>query len=1098
MSFLKNTVSLLAVFCVVPAAFGATARPSVLNTAMAVSATGAARRMPTMTSYITGSTGGVTNNNNGNSGSSSLLDSIECIDAYTECIKSEDACGEDLSECTTNILFHGKMPQCVSTLAQCSAGGINDLFGTSVVTSLSNVQSYTEDGEVERYTYPTDGSVLGQMIISAAIENQYDTQTCVKRYMSCLNKDSVCGADFELCTDEREFRKQALFCDSTLARCQADGVRELFGVSTWSPHKTKDSQISSGSRVSTAIEDGAALAAMNAVSTCYKVVEQCFLGACSANPLRCLEGSTLNALTAANAVAADGITIKLSNDSAPSTPTDVNRYLRTSCQDTIGANKFCHMTFLGKNPSKKDLADVEVQSEVFDEAIAERKPYVQSKIQDLMTQFDKRAKDKCVETIRSCAMRSCGEGVGSVCYSQVFGDTSKSIAGTATRPEIKTACESVVDTDVNCQYAYASVSDTAYSYNYIQNSVFDTLFPEYDSDATNADPIGVVASLNASLSTSYNAAALAQMKKQCQTVATSCVKSMCGTDYQNCYRNRTDILSSLTDTGDAAFDKSMNKVGGVLDYTIVLGLCMNTVKNADVCDEHLKIQKAKVKLNNTTDNVWGAQTSVRDGWVDAGGAKSVEVAEGIQATDDNGNPLCTNSKGMQGICYEVTADGDIYNDPVYISIDLYQTNQAATSLFRELLTDLEHEAQAKYNAKLTKQQNMCLSMNAGGIVGAKDTGSTFMWAKLKNGKVPSDYSMNGLTDSQIVASNDLYGSFCRVRVTLQSTDPTVSEWLNGTEGQKYSTRYFAAGDAFTCGSWIPVGNEGSCHDDKTAGIRKCNGGSGLRGLAQKVGEATYTYDKQKSDTILQTMLPVVGLLGGGIGGAYLGAGIEDGSVFGGLTGKKSTKSDSKKAKSANDRCSNAVKYAKKEMDKSEPSLSSVQGYAKVAAEELEDMDKELYKKVDYWPDGMETSITPATPATDSRGNTEYWCGAANDNGTKTTEKQQCVGKIPWTKAKSQILAVLNELENKCEDAVEDEDADAKKKKGAAAAGAVTTGVISSVLTWGVTRSIIDAQRTKEQQAAIDEFMNSLGSKINCVVGGEPLAVYGDVVVTSME
>ncbi len=1104
MSFLKNTVSLLAVFCVVPAAFGATARPSVLNTATAVSATGAVRRvaMPTMTSYITGSAGGVTNNNNGNSGSSNLLDSIECIDAYTECIKSEDVCGEDLSECTTNVLFHGKMPQCVSTLAQCEPDGVDALFGTKNVTDLSfydsnNSAEYdAEDGEVIRYTYPTDGSVLGQMIISAAIENQYDTQTCVKRYMSCLNKDSVCGADFELCTDEREFKKQALFCDSTLARCQADGVRELFGVSKWSPHKMgADGKIEGSSRVGVAIKDGADLAALNAVSTCYKVVEQCFLGACSANPLRCLAGSNLSTLTAANDIAADGITITLSNDSAPSTPTDVNRYLRTSCQDTIGANKFCHMTFLGKNPSKKDLADVDVQSEVFDDAISERKKYVESKIQDLMTQFDKRAKDKCVETIRSCAMRSCGEGVGSVCYSSVYGaNGGNTIAGPATRPDIKTACESVVNTDVNCQYAYSTVIDNGvYSYNYIQNSVFDTLFPEYAADKTNNDPIGVIGSLNSSLSTSYNAAALAQMKKQCQSVATSCVKSMCGTDYQNCYRNRTDILSDLTNTDNAKFDTSMNKVGGVLDYTIVLGLCMNTVKNADVCDEHLKIQKAKLDLEKTTENVWGTQSSVRDGWIDAGGAKKFEEGM-VHSKDENGADLCTNAAGDQGVCYDVDANGDVFNKPVMISADLYKTNQATTSLFRELLVDLEYEAQAKYNAKLTKQQNMCLAANSGGVVGAGDMGSTFMWAKLKRGKVPADYSMNGLTSDQIVPSNELYGSFCRVRVTLQSTDPTVSEWLNSTEGQKYATRYFAAGDAFTCGSWIPVGDEGTCHDDTAAGIRRCKGGSGLRGLAQKVGEATYTYDKQKSDTILQTMLPVVGLLGGGIGGAYLGAGIEDGSVFGGLTGKKSTKSDSKTAKTANDRCSNAIDMAKTKLAEANPSLESVRSLAKTAADELEDMDKVVYKNLEYWPDGMTTTVTETISKGEGE-QTKYYCGGTEVN---TKVPARCVGDKLLADARTEITPILNRLEGYCESAVEDEDANAKKKKGAAAAGAVTTGVISSVLTWGVTRSIIDAQRTKEQQAAIDEFMDSLGSKINCVVGGDSIAVYGDTLVTSME
>ena len=113
MAFLKNTISLLAVFCVVPTAFAATARPSIMNTAMAVSANGAVRRMPTPSVRSASGTTTTTTTTS----SSSLLGNVECIDAYTECIKAEDACGSDFSECTTNVLFHAQMPECISTLS---------------------------------------------------------------------------------------------------------------------------------------------------------------------------------------------------------------------------------------------------------------------------------------------------------------------------------------------------------------------------------------------------------------------------------------------------------------------------------------------------------------------------------------------------------------------------------------------------------------------------------------------------------------------------------------------------------------------------------------------------------------------------------------------------------------------------------------------------------------------------------------------------------------------------------------------------------------------------------------------------------------------
>lgn len=1058
MSFLKKTIGVLSVFSLIPAAYAVTARPSVLNGSTS-------RRMPTMTAYINGAvnTGTTTTTT-----TSSLLDNTECIDAYTECIKSDDACGSDMSECTTNVLFHGKMPQCLSTLAQCSAAGINSLFGTSVVNALSNVATKNSDGEITRYTYPTDGSVLGQMITAAAIENMYDTSTCVKRYTACLNKDTVCGADFELCTDVREFKKQALFCESTLARCQADGVRELLGTYPWSP----SSGTVSG-RVMALIEDGAQLAAMNAVSTCYKVIDQCFLGACSSNPLRCLAGSTLKELQAANEVAADGITIKLANENGESTPTDVNRYLRSACLDTIGANKYCHMTFREKSPSKAELGDVDVQEEVFDEAIAQRKKYVETKIQDIMQKFDTNAKNKCVETIRACAMRSCGEGIGSVCYTSVFNGTNESINKPETRADIKTACEAIVNTDANCLYAYASIADQAYSYAYLNNSVFDTMFPEYDS-TTKHDPIGVVASLNASLSTSYSAAAIAEMKKQCQTVATSCVKSMCGPDYVNCYRNRTDITSSLTQTNDATFNRSMNKVGGVLDYTIVLGLCMNTVKNAAVCDEHLKIQKARLKLNDTSvGNNWGAGESVRDGWVDAGGAKTVDYQGAIQKTDENGNKICMNSKGDENVCYEMDEDGDIYDDPVMESYDTYLTTQSANTLFRELITDIEHEAQALYNAKITKQQNMCMALNDGGIMGKNDMGSTYMWVKLKSGKVPANYTTNGLSDKQFVASNELYGSFCRVRVNLQSTDETIQEYLSS---KPWATTYFAVGDAFTCGSWIPQ--------------------SDLRAMAQKVADAAYTKDKKTSDTILQTVLPIIGVVGGGFGGAALGAAIQDGSALSGITGKKK-----KSTKTDQERCEEYVDLAQDALSRSLPNMGTVKMYAEKAIKMIKEEDKSVASLLKWdsdWPAATATAKSNKKTVV----STIYVCGDSNNDVGQNTV---CWGNDTLNSHKSQVADFLSSIEDQCsvldeddDDKDEKEDTEAKKKRNAAIAGAVVTSVAGGLLTWGVTRSAIDAKRSKEEQAAIDEFMNTLGSKINCVIGADTNATYGEIVVSTME
>ena len=1060
MSFLKNTVSLLAIFSVLPVAHAVTARPSIMNTATAISANGAVRRMPTMTALISGSAAatGTTSSTT----SSALLENAECIDAYTACIKGADACGPNFEECTTNVLFRAKMPECLSTLAQCSSNGVNSLFGTSNVSALSDVATKNTYGEITEYTYPTAGSVLGQMISAAAIENKYDTSNCIRRYSSCLRKDSVCGADFELCTTNTEFKKQAVFCDSTLARCASDGKLELFGNAA----ATSSTVPSASSRIGEMISEGAALAAVNAVSTCYKVADQCILNACGANPYKCYENATVETANLVDAINNGTPITELADATSTISKSNISSYIKNSCLDTIGSNKYCYATFIGEGvmPTASQLRDEDNQEEVYDLAYGARmNSGMKAKITELVNKFDTRAKEKCIETITNCAMRTCGGGSGAACYSLVFSNAgNNSINGAATRDEIRTACQAVVNTDTNCQYAAQNPNATGtYNYMFTDATAFDTLFPEYD-DGAESDPIGVVASLNSKLSTSYNDAAIAQMKKRCQAVATSCVKSMCGNDYVNCYRNRTDIMSSLTNTGEEHFDNSMNKVGGVLDYTIVLGLCIDTVKNADVCTEHLKIEEVKYNMDNTNENVWGGASDVRSGWIDAGSAKSSVGTGEIYATDENGNRLCTNNAGVQGLCDTVDANGAVYSKPVVIGYDTYVQTQAARSLFKDLIYDIEIEAQAKYNAKLTKQQNMCLSSNDGGILGNKDLGSTFMWAKLKSDKVPATYATTGLKSSEFVASNDLYGSFCRVRVTLQSDDKRIQDKISS--GADWSTAYFAAGDAFTCGSWIPNDT--------------------LKTLAEAAGDDART-DKKASQPKLQGWMAALGTLGGGLGGAYLGAGIQDGSVFSGLTGKK--KDDVKKSSEwTEDKC------------KSYADAYNSQGSDVVARTLLNKMQElnggsdseamaDARKYVDY-----------ATMTSFSEADAKKICGAeltgckVDGNGSGKDDKKVKAQALKLAKSK-----VLN-LKQECE-ALIDTPVEKKSKTGLGAGiGAAAGAIGGGLLAWQVTKSIQDANLDKAEQEAIQEFMDNVGSKIRCYIGGDEVGMYGDVISTSME
>lgn len=1035
MFLLKKSISFVAILACLPAAYAATARPSVMGNA--------ARRMPTMSTYVTGTATSTTTTSN-------LLANAECIDAYTSCIKGADACGSGFEECTTKVLFHAKMPQCLSTLAQCSASGITSLFGTSNTTALSNVASKNTYGEVTDYTYPTNGSVLGQLIDGAAISNRYDTSNCVKRYTSCLKKENVCGADFELCTTNTEFKKQMVFCDSTLARCQSDGKIELFGstTTTTTPAAT--------SRIGQMISEGAALAAINAVSTCYKVVDQCILNACATNPYKCYENAStqttalVDGINSGDADATTGATTTVADTVSTSA---IAAYIKNSCMDTVGANKYCYATFLGNGamPTASQLKDADNQEEVYDEAYAARmNTAMKAKITDLVEKFDTRAKQKCVDTIKTCAMRVCGGGNGAACYSAVFKGNDKSINGTATYDDIERGCASVVNTDANCKYAAANPNTTGtYSYTYINSGAFKALFPEYQEGGT--DPIGVIASLNATLANTYSDAAIAQMKKQCQSVATSCVKAMCGSDYVNCYRNRTDIYSNLTSTGDSSFNKSMNKVGGVLDYTVVLGLCLDTVKNASVCEQHLAIEQNKLKIQNKSGTgAWADATSVRGGWIDAGGATSVTAdTENVRSYDENGNAICTAKNGDQGVCDTVDENGNVYDTPVMVSYTTYLQTQAASSLFKDLIYDIEKEAQAKYNAKLTKEQNMCLSSNQGGVMGAKDTGGTYMWVKLKSTKVPKTYTVNGLKANQFVASNDLYGSFCRVRVTLQSDDKRIQEKLQN--GTNWSTAYFAVGDSFTCGSWIP--------------------NSELEEIANAVADDA-TADKEASQKRTRTWMTVLGALGGTVGGAYLGASLQDGSAFGKLTGLNKVSVDKNSAASQSRMCNTYVSSAKVDENSTDIQKENIQNSVNTAidfASQL-NVDSEFQDSVSKAFKDLPGSCTGEE---NSKACKNY--NAALDRLSKACQSRADLASTSGNKSGAQSKTWIGST-----------------------VGAAVVGTAGAFLLNRATRDIQDSNMDAAQKAAYNEWMNSVGKHISCYVGGDEAGTYGDIITTSIE
>ena len=820
-------------------------------------------------------------------------------------------------------------------------------------------------------------------------------------------------------------------------------------------------------RLKVMIEQGAQLAAMNAVKTCQRVTDNCLVSACLNNPWRCVEGTSMKKISAADFVGSlqdvanqntKTSTINYKKDEKGNfvldannnkiltsdmdlyalTGSDIRKNLKAQCLETIGTNKYCHMTYREKSPNNKDLMDIDLQEDVFSLAYAARKEMVNTKIQEELKKFDTKAKEACVETIASCAMRSCGGGIGSVCYTEAHTNEGIAINGTNTYGDIKSACAAIVNTDPNCIYA-ATASD-GYEYAYINKTTFDKLFTDDKTPETSADPIGAVAYLNSLLATSYNDAAIEKMKTQCRTTALSCVRSMCGKDFVNCYRNRTDIISGSYNTG-TDLDKSMNKMGGILDYNIVMGLCMNTVTTSSVCDEHLKIAASSLRKMSDTQS-WGSNNSVRSAWMDANAtnaklsSNSVVVNCSSQSVIlDSDNSYVNLCSGLTDACGTVDENGCVFDKENTVSVSEYLLSESATTLFQQLLVDVEKEVQAKYNAKLTKEQNVCLANNNGGIMGASENGSTFMWVKLNSNKVPKTYNMKGLTTKQFKASNDLYGSFCRARITVTSDDKLIQESL----GDK-ATAYFAVGDTFTCGSWIDEKTLNSI-TEKVGNRELCKQGYGK--WDEKKGKCSGLSTKEKIAYAWGTVAPA-------LAGTGIGIGLTESGVLGNWLNKGNGDLTQKQRKnSCISQADRAITYAA-DWDNTKDSATK-------ALESASELCNEVTKSKDC----------DITSGTDD----------ANANAVKNAARA---------------------IKAACEDASDTIGPGNQKNSAMRSVVPIMTTLAAGGLGAGITASVIAAKKEDIKNKAVAEWMENIGEHIQCFVGTDELGSYGDTIAIEID
>jgi hypothetical protein len=370
----------------------------------------------------------------------------------------------------------------------------------------------------------------------------------------------------------------------------------------------------------------------------------------------------------------------------------------------------------------------------------------------------------------------------------------------------------------------------------------------------------------------------------------------------------------------------------------------------------------------------------------------------------------------------------------------YKLTNGAVSLFQTLLADVEKEAQAKYNAKLTKEQNVCLANNNGGIMGTNENGSTFMWVKLKNNKVPKDYASKGLTTKQFVASNDLYGSFCRARVTVMSDDKDIQDLLG-----KYnsSTAYFAVGDSFICGSWISnkmleqisekVGEREVC---KQGYGKWVNGECNVKGLSTKE-KVTYAW---------ATIAPA-------LAGGAIGTGLTESGLISGLLKKSDLKNSG----------STTQKQNKEQCRKFAEAASSATTLASCKIS-LERAQTECAK------------LRTASGCTDTIKPT-----GEEDDAALTACKES-----------ANAVAVV------CDAALDSDVAEAKKNNAARIAIPVVSTLAGGALGAGITASVIKQKKENIQNEAAQKWMDEIGEHIQCYLGTDELGTYGDVVSIELD
>ena len=510
---------------------------------------------------------------------------------------------------------------------------------------------------------------------------------------------------------------------------------------------------------------------------------------------------------------------------------------------------------------------------------------------------------------------------------------------------------------------------------------------------------------------------------------------------------------------------------------------------------------------------WGTKKTVRDAWVDAAkdGYKLKDSADTnvlmgcvVKPTNTTGGGLM--GRGGESICNSkannpnyiedcgtVDEDGCVYDQEYYMTETDYQFSMTVDTLFQEVMADLELEAQAKYNAKLTAEQHMCIDANAGGIMGNRDMSSTYMWVKLRSKRVPKNYSTAGLKVTDFTASNDLYGSFCRARVTIQSDDPDIQAVLQ-SKTQNWSTAYFAVGDVFTCGSWIPqknleeIAKKVACKKAVAKGTlpsdTKCTNDADI----DKIGLTT-----AQKWAVAAASIGGAGL--GGAGGAYLADAVQSSNLLGGLIqGNRNSDEQNSRNVLAADNCQNAAKKYNRKLK----SWSTASGTAKNAAEvEVRQAANDVTANASAIV--YRNKLRREKSNDDGTTSVTYKSPVIQKFDTALGEAEECEDKPTGPDCASAIdaLGALCKTVGDFGGQLADYDNNSRRQ-AINLTGALMGGAGLGLTAGFATANNIKAANRQQFTADQQEFMDNVGSSLYCFIGADEAGTYGDLIEITAE